>query len=207
MLRSFTIILFIWGIAYMTKKQAWSLTGIVLCFLALLALAVLFESELFIYAASALPILMVLLLPDIRQNQYIRSRKDRPLIQLQKVVNGDESLLVVSFQPGYVRWHCKQLYFDLNELSPDPIPAMPQTGNAASIPVLPFDLTPHPHRAGWFGINLSQLAHRMVNQSYTTEEVARFVISMNDLESIALLMKSQPAAAVSGKSESKSISA
>jgi hypothetical protein len=191
----------------MSKKQAWSLTGIVLLFLTLLALAVLFESEIFIYAASVLPIVIVLLLPDIRQYQYIRSQKHFHSIQLLRVANGGEPLLIISFQPGFVRWHCKKLFFDLNELNPDSVESLPLQGNAVSIPVLSFDLTPHPRRIGWFGINLTQLAERTGGQSYTTEEVTRFVINMNDLETMALLMVAAPASVASGNSNNKSISA
>jgi hypothetical protein len=194
----------------MTKKQIWSLIGAVFLFVALLGLALLFESELFIYAASAIPILIVLVLPDIRQNQYMHSGKNASNVQFVKVANGDEPLIVISFQPGFVRWHCRKLYFDLNDLQLNSAETLPSVGNSASISLLSFDLSAHPRRAGWFGIDLAQISQRTANLSYTTEEVNRFVIQMKDLEEVSLIMavaSSSVAASNSSSNSSSSISA
>jgi hypothetical protein len=194
----------------MTKKQIWSLIGAVFLFVALLGLALLFESELFIYAASAIPILIVLVLPDIRQNQYMHSGKNASNVQFVKVANGDEPLIVISFQPGFVRWHCRKLYFDLNDLQLNSAETLPAVGNSASISLLSFDLSAHPRRAGWFGIDLAQISQRTANLSYTTEEVNRFVIQMKDLEEVSLIMavaSSSVAASNSSSNSSSSISA
>lgn len=188
----------------MSKKQKWSLVGSILLFVALLGLALLFESELFIYAASAIPILIVMVLPDIRQNQYVQRTKSEKGIQVYKVANEEDPLLVISFQPGFVCWHCRKLYIDLNELHAEPIDVLPAAEDAASIPVLSFDLSAHPRRTGWFGIDLAQLSQRTVNLSYTTQEVNRFIIQMKDLEAIALLMMASATPLVASKSSSKS---
>ncbi|SFL64976.1 hypothetical protein SAMN03159341_10863 [Paenibacillus sp. 1_12] len=188
----------------MSKKQKWSLVSAVFLFVALLGLALLFESELFIYAASAIPILIVMTLPDIKQHQYIQRSKAQGDIQVYKVANGDEPLLVISFQPGFVRWHCKKLYFDINELHAESIETLPADGDAASIPVLSFDLSAHPRRTGWFGINLAQLSQRTVNLSYTTQEVNRFIVHMKDLESIALTMMTSATPLVTNNSSNNS---
>jgi hypothetical protein len=191
----------------MTTKQRWSLTGAVFLFVALLGLALLFQSELFIYAASAIPILIVVVLPDIRQNQYLHSTKSAGNVQFVKVANGDEPLIVISFQPGFVRWHCRKLYFDLNDLQLDSVETLPAAGDAASISLLSFDLTAHPRRTGWFGINLRQISQRTANLPYTTEEVNRFVIQIKDLEEVSLIMAAASSPVVAGNSNSSSISA
>lgn len=190
----------------MTKKQKWSLIGAIFLFIALLGLALLFESELFIYAASAIPILIVMVLPDIRQNQYIHSGKKPSNVQFVKVTNGDEPLMVISFNPGFVRWHCRKLYFDINDLQLDSVETLPASGDSASISLLSFDLSTHPRRTGWFGINLAQMSQRTANLSYTTEEVNRFVIQMKDLEEVSLIMAVASNSAVANNSNS-SISA
>jgi hypothetical protein len=188
----------------MSKKQKWSLFGAILLFIALLGLALLFESELFIYAASAIPILIVLALPDIRQQQYIQNGKNPDGIQFYKIANSDDPLLIISFQPGYVRWHCKKLFFNLNEMKAETVEILPAAGDSASIPVLSFDLSAHRRRTGWFGIDLAQLSQRTVNLSYTTEEVNRFVIHMKDLEAVALLMMASSSPVVANNSSSNS---
>ncbi|NHN32958.1 hypothetical protein [Paenibacillus agricola] len=191
----------------MTNKQKWSLTGAVFLFVALLGLALLFESELFIYAASAIPILIVITLPDIRQNQYLYSGKKANKasnVQFIKVANGGEPLLVISFQPGFVRWHCRKLYFDLNDLQLDSVEVLPLAGDSASLSLLAFDLCPHPRKAGWFGIDLAQIAMRTTNLSYTTEEVSRFVIQMKDLEEISLIMAVASSSLITNTSNSSS---
>lgn len=186
----------------MSKKQKWSLVSAVFLFVALLGLALLFESELFIYAASAIPILIVMTLPDIKQHQYIQRSKAKNDIQIYKITNDDDPLLVISFQPGFVRWHCQKLYFNLEDLHPDSIDSLPADEDTASIPVLSFDLTAHPRRMGWFGINLAQLSKRTVNLSYSTQEVNRFIIHMKDLEAIALLMMTSTTPLVSNNKSS-----
>jgi hypothetical protein len=191
----------------MSNRQLWILGSSIVLLLGLIGLAIFFQSELFLYAASALPILIVSVLPDIRQNQYIRGPKDREAIQLYKQSNGEDPLMIVAFQPGFVRWKCKKLFFYLADIEKHPSPPQDtQQGRAVSLSVLAFDLSLHRDKPGWIGIDLAQLAQRTAHLSYTTDEITRFVIRMSDLEQTALQMLSaqSPVALSEGKSKSMS---
>ncbi|PZE20747.1 hypothetical protein [Paenibacillus xerothermodurans] len=190
----------------MSKKRPWVLGSSIIMFLALIALAILMQSELFLYAASALPVLIVACLPDIRQNQYVRGAKSRKSIQMFKQTHENESLLIVSFEAGFVRWNCSKLYFHLDDMQMNPNRFDTVQSHAVSLPVLTYDLSVHPRKAGWVGIDLAQLAQRTANLSYTTDEITRLVIHMSDLEEIILNL-SPGSQTPTGRSKSKSISA
>lgn len=181
----------------------------IILFAALLGLAALFQSEMLIYAASAIPILIVLFLPDIKKYQYIRTTKNSKNLAIYKQENGEESLIIIAFQPGFLRWKSRKLFFHLNDISEDSNRAASvlqgHGGTVASIPVLSFDLSAHKRKTGWISIDLSQLEQRTTNLSYTTDEINRLVIRMKDLEETALTMMS--ATTSSTKNKNKSISA
>ncbi|MCS7462956.1 hypothetical protein N0M98_22785 [Paenibacillus doosanensis] len=189
----------------MSKKTTWLFFVSIIAFAGLLGLAYLFQSDMCIFAASAMPIFIVLFLPDKKRYQYIRIRRDRKNISIFKQAGGEESLVVISFKPGFLRWNCSKLYFHLNDIAPEAKPgeaAAQASGAAAS--VLAYDLSGHRRKQGWIGINLRQLAQRTANLSYTTDEISRLVIRMQDLEETALSMVAPAAASPSKK---KSISA
>ncbi|WP_079913542.1 hypothetical protein [Paenibacillus sp. 32352] len=193
----------------MSKKNIkWFWTFLIL-FAALLGLAALFQSDMLIYAASAIPIFIVLFLPDIKKHQYIRSRKHSKNFAIYKQDSGEETLVVIAFQPGFVRWKAGRLYFHLNDISEDSSKAASvfqgSEGTVASLPVLSFDLSAHKRKTGWISIDLAQLEQRTTNLSYTTDEINRLVIRLKDLEEAALTIMS--ASASSSKNKSKSISA
>ncbi|MDQ1911721.1 hypothetical protein RAC89_15060 [Paenibacillus sp. GD4] len=186
----------------MTKKNQLLLAGSIVLFIGLLLLAVYFESQHFIYAASALPILIVLLLPDWRRDQYVTAAKSSRF-ELHRQSAGEDSLLTITFKPGAVRWSSRRLFIRFEEavnaeMSHQAVPA-------TSIAVLPYDLLPHPSKAGWIGIELGQLVERTRGLSYTTDEVTRLTIRMNELEIAALDMVSSSSAAA--KTGSKSVQA
>jgi hypothetical protein len=196
----------IWGIAGMSRKQVWLLYVYIFVFLGLLAMALWLQSENYIYAASVMPILIVLALPDLRRNQYIRSRKDHKAVRIYRSSNEEDPLLVIAFQPDFLQWNNKKLYFHLNDIEASPEPADSSSAQQASLAVLAFDLSPHPRKTGWIGIDLKQLALRTANLPYTTDEITRLVIPMRDLEEAAVqMMASAPAAPV--RKAKKSISA
>lgn len=193
----------------MSKNNVkWFWTFIII-FAALLGLALVFQSEMFIYAASAIPILIVLFLPDINKYQYIRSGKHAKNVAIYKQDNGEETLIIIAFQPGFLRWKARKMFFHLNDISEDPSIAnavlQGSGGTVASIPVLSFDLAAHKRKTGWISIDLAQLEQRTTNLSYTTDEINRLVIRMKDLEETALTVMS--ASSTSSKSKNKSISA
>ncbi|WP_426451245.1 hypothetical protein ACP26L_03915 [Paenibacillus sp. S-38] len=160
----------------------------VLVFLSLLGLSYLYESIYFLYAASAMPIAITMLLPERKAYQYMKNSK-RFRFRLETL--GGEPALSVTFEPGDIRWTRGRLYLQLKslrKLKPAAGEASTQSnagGHTASLPVLAFDLTPHPSKKGWIGIDLAQLAERTRSLSFTTHEVSRFVIRISDLESAA----------------------
>lgn len=187
----------------MSKKKQVMLSASILGFAGLLLLAVLFESEQFIYIASALPILIVLLLPDIRQDQYVSVKKSGR-IHLTKQLVGEEPMLVVSFAPGAVKWSHRRLFLRFSELSGAPVSTSSQ--GVTSLAVLPFDLVPHPRKPDWIGIDLVQLKERTRSLSYTTDEVARLTIKVSDVNIAAMHMVGKNKAP-SAKTGSKSLQA
>ncbi|MCZ8515667.1 hypothetical protein O9H85_25300 [Paenibacillus filicis] len=184
----------------MSKRKALLLAGSVIAFGILIACAVHFESTEYLYIASALPILIVLLLPDIRQNQFIVLKKNSG-IRLIKQTEGQETLLVIEFTPGSILWDRTMLYFDLNQLS-EARPVSKSSEPSASLSVLSFDLSLHPRKPNWIGIRLNQISERTRSLSYTTEEVTRLVIRMSDLEETAVQMLNHTGASAPGKSKS-----
>ncbi|MDF2962422.1 MAG: hypothetical protein K0S39_4157 [Paenibacillus sp.] len=189
----------------MSKKQSWLLFMYTIIFLGLIAVAIWLQSELYLYAATALPILIVTALPDIRQHQYIRGQKDLNDVKIYKQSDEEDPLVIITFQPGFVRWNCKKLFFHLNDIQSGPHPIEQTKEKHASLSVLGFDLTAHPRKTGWIGIDLAQLTLRTANLSYTTDEITRLVIPMRELEETALHMMS--AATTVSQSKNKSISA
>lgn len=166
-------------------KRLWLSVSIIL-FLALIALSIYYESTQYLYAASALPILIVLLLPDI-QHQYIRMNK-KHLVRFSQQGEGDEAAVSITFPPGYIQWSRSILYFRIDSVagsSADKIEAAAGS-HAVSLSVLPFDLCVHPRKRGWVGIHLPQLVERTRSLSITTDEVTRFVIRMSDLENAGM---------------------
>ncbi|MCZ8523818.1 MULTISPECIES: hypothetical protein [Paenibacillus] len=156
----------------------------VLVFLSLLGLSYRFESIYLLYAASAMPILITMLLPNRQGHQFIKASK-RYRFRLEPM-GGDPSLSV-TFAPGDVRWTRGKLYLPLKTVRKLKSTAgdSPEAANAPSLSVLPYDLSLHPSKKGWVGIDLLQLAERTRSLSYTTHEVSRLVIRISDLEAAA----------------------
>lgn len=176
-------------------------------FLALIGVAIMLQSAIYLYAASAMPILIVMALPDARTNQYIRGKKALEAVKIYKLSDEENPLLILTCQPGFIHWNSKKLYFNLNDVQSTPHSAELANEEHASLSVLGFDLTAHPSKTGWIGIDLAQLKLRTANLSYTTDEITRLVIPMKDLEETALQMLSETTAVPLGKSKNKSISA
>lgn len=157
----------------------------IIAFLVICSLAFVFESIIFIYIASACPIIIVYLIPNSRTSQWIRTGKDTDKVD-QYIIQANESresdLLIITFQNGYIDWDNRTLYFSLGKVAT--VTKDHHDNNAASLSVLKHDLFMHPSKRGWIGIELSHLAQRVDYLSYTTDEVNRLVIRVADITAI-----------------------
>ncbi|WP_186445782.1 hypothetical protein [Paenibacillus cremeus] len=193
----------------MTTKKWLYLYASIILFLGLIGMAVFNESTYFLYAASALPILIVIFLPDRDQAQYIPAKRSKnKKISITKQAAGGEATLSIAFPAGYVQWKRSKLYFHLDSIT-EAEAAGTSEARSASLSVLPFDLSVHPRKQGWIGIDLAQMAERTRGLAYTTDEVNRFVIRMSDLEQAALQMSvaSKVDAAASTAANNKTLQA
>ncbi|MCP1307738.1 hypothetical protein [Paenibacillus tyrfis] len=185
----------------MFKSNKWLLVLSVILFIGLLGLAVYYESIVYLYAASALPVAIVIFLPDLGRHQYIRMKPKAGVRFVKQTIGGDP-VLTIAFKPGFIRWnHSRKLYFHLNSMGNSESSGAPEAKAAggsesteAALAVLPFDLSLHPRKQGWIGIDLPQLAERTRSLSYTTDEVSRLLIRMADLEEAAMKVMVTPGA-------------
>jgi hypothetical protein len=160
----------------------------ILMFLASAGLAVRLESTVFLYISSILPLFIVPFLPDVGTHQYIKPAKQSDQVEIIRPAtdSGPSGLLLIRFQPGFVKWNKKMLYFSLKDISA--YPTLPiREEYTASLSVLKYDLKPHPTKKGWIGIRIPHLLQRMEQLSYTTQEINRLVIRMEDLQELASL--------------------
>ncbi|MEK8132159.1 hypothetical protein WMW72_30100 [Paenibacillus filicis] len=173
----------------MSKMKIWLLVLWITLFAVFLGCSILFESPVCLYVASALPILIVLWLPNPEQNQYIR-RRHLKKVQLLTRNSGENGLLTITFTPGFVRWkRGAKLYFHLDTLSREEPVEAGEPGEESphtSLSILPFDLLPHPRKSGWVGIDLDQVAARTSSLAIATSQVARFVVPLQALEQAAI---------------------
>jgi uncharacterized integral membrane protein len=169
------------------KTNIYGLIVSVFLFLIFIVLAIKFESTAYLYTASFLPLIIVLFLPDIRSSQYINTGKQTQQVRLIKLrgTGEAEAVFVIAFAPGYVKWRKKHLYLNVKDAVT--YAALLPEEYIVSMPVLKFDLTPHPRKKTWVGISLPQLADRTKQLHFTTDEVNRFVIQMEDLNEVLQL--------------------
>jgi hypothetical protein len=152
-------------------------------FILLIGLAVYMESAYLLYAASAVPLVIVPFLPDIRTSQYVKAGKNgKKEVTIVKSTGGNgQGHVILSFPPGFIAWHKHRLYFRIDDI--EPMASHETTDNiTASMSVLKFDLMPHPRKKGWIGIQLANLAERTKGLSYTTAEVNRLIMNAADIE-------------------------
>jgi hypothetical protein len=170
----------------MKKKHLWIFfTGIFIFFL-LLGFSLLTQSAYLIYAASVVPLLTVPFIPDIRSNQWLKpSTRDENLL-IYKLAEGEETeaeQIIIEFKPGTVNWKRHMLYIKLDNLT-----TLQQTSSisdAATVPILQYDLIAHPRKMHWFGIQLENVVERISSFSFTTKEVNRFTIRIQDIQELA----------------------
>ncbi|WP_201317997.1 hypothetical protein [Paenibacillus sp. EPM92] len=188
----------------MHKMKTWLFAASLVAFAVLLGLAIYYESTVYLYAASALPILIVIWLPDIERHQYIRP-KHRKRVSLRIHSGGVNGKVTISFDPGFVRWRkAGKLYFHLDSLKREEAPETnmkPGKAADAGLPVLSYDLSAHPSKPGWIGIDLKQLAERTAGLSVTTDEVTRLTIRLGDLEEMAVRQMTNAVPVTSGSKQ------
>jgi hypothetical protein len=161
----------------------------------LLTLAFLKESAVLLYAASAVPLAVVPFLPVSRSAQLlVAGRSEGIHIYLRKTgaEEADIDAIVIRFRPGAIKWNRKVLYFQAENL---PLFSSHEEEQAlAAITVLPFDLFPHPHKKGYWGIRLHNLTARTAGQPFSLKDVSRLIIRS---EGLPLPLRQSPDSLVS----------
>ncbi|KIL36801.1 hypothetical protein SD70_31335 [Gordoniibacillus kamchatkensis] len=150
-----------------------------------LALSFYFESTVYLYIASVLPVLFVPFLPDFGSNQYIKPGKHPEQVEIVRVSidSGASPLLLIRFRPGYLQWNKKWLYFSIHDISS--YPTLPiSADHTASLSVLQHDLRLHPRQRGWVGIRLDAVKERTRHMSFTLNEINRIVIRAEDVQAL-----------------------
>lgn len=168
------------------KKTSWSLIYAILLFLLLCGLAYVFESITFIYIASFLPVIIVVLLPNKRTSQWILPGEGKKRVIIYQVLGKAPSasdLLVIDFDPRYINWNKSVLYFSMNRIPA--VAKQPEDPRAVSLSVLKHDLLAHPSKRGCVGIEVSHLLQRLEYLPYSSDQVTRLVIRLSDLHSIS----------------------
>ncbi|MGG1556114.1 hypothetical protein [Paenibacillus ferrarius] len=167
------------------KPKMFGLLASFLLFVIFIVLSLVYQSTIYLYIASALPIAIVPFLPDIRTDHFVKANRTDGKVRLIAMENkngSDTDFLVLLVEPGYLRWNRGRLYFNLADvmqdvyIKPDPM--------AATITVLKYDLQLHHRKKNWIGISLPQLAQRTEQLSYTTNEINRLLISVSDLQEL-----------------------
>jgi hypothetical protein len=167
------------------KTNTYGLLLSILLFLSFIVLAIKFESTAYLYIASIFPLVIVPFLPDIRSSQYIRTDKPGQHVRLIKLRRSEETpsdLLVIAFEPGFILWQKNMLYFKIEDAVTHA--ALLPEDYIVTMPVLKFDLKPHPRKKNWVGISLPQIIQRTQHLSFTTAEINRLVIFMKDLKEV-----------------------
>lgn len=165
----------------MTKsKHSLALAAGLILFFGLIASAILLESAYLLYAATGIPILLVPFIPDLKTSQTVKPGQSAPHMRVYRTHNeqGEGFIILESLQGG-IPWNKKRLYFSLDGL-PAAAPSAYPAGTAG-VPVLQYDLVPHRRRKDLYGIELANVAARFRTLSFTTDEVTRLVIRLDDL--------------------------
>lgn len=163
-----------------TSKNSLALTAGLILFFGLIASAILLQSAYLLYAATGIPILLVPFIPDLKTSQTVKPGQSSSRMRVYRTDNEEgEGFIVLESLHGGIPWNKKRIYFPVADL-PAPAPSSYPAGSAG-IPVLQYDLFPHRRKKGFYGIELANVAARFRTLSFTTDEVTRLVIRMEDL--------------------------
>lgn len=182
------------------NRKNWIISGTLLgLFLMLILIAILVQSAYLLYAASLLPVGIVPFLPDLRSNQWLKRDGDAGVdLYLLKPEGATKSeFLVLEFAPKKLKWNKQSLYFPVTE-EKYPVLAELKSSDNSSATVLPYDLSVHPRKQGWYQINLRNLKERVSSGlPVTTNEIGRILIRLDDLRAVA--NPQQPITAIPNK--------
>lgn len=153
-----------------------------LIFALLIAAAIVLQNAYLLYAATAVPILLVPFIPDIPSSQTLKPGRKSETVRLYRT-SGQEGtgFLIIEAAPGGIRWNKRTLYFPVEGLPVRSGSGVAGTDGAAGLPVLQYDLIRHKRKKHLHGIQLDHLKDRIRTLSYTTDEVTRLIIRMEDL--------------------------
>ncbi|WP_127585201.1 hypothetical protein [Paenibacillus koleovorans] len=152
-----------------------------LVFLALFGASVWQESPMLLYIASALPIFIVPLLPDLRTTQRLSEHNHST--QIVKLTDGEgaqSEWLVVNIKPDTIYWNKKWLIIPTADAKP--VDQGHTDDYTVSLTVLKYDIRAKRSRSGKIAVNLPNLQQRMAGLSFTTDEVNRLMIRMEDVQ-------------------------
>jgi hypothetical protein len=179
-----------WGMRRMRNK--WLLLLGLLVFAAFFISSILRESPLLLYIASAIPIFIVLFLPDIKTSQ--RLKPNRNGVEIVKLTgnSGEPEWLIVTFKPGTVYWNRKSLIIPYDDA---PIVQMIESDDyTAALTVLPYDLRTN-QRSGRVGVSIPNLMERTAGLPFTVNEVNRLILALADFTEAHPASSSAPVAA------------
>ncbi|MDF2935242.1 MAG: hypothetical protein K0Q90_615 [Paenibacillaceae bacterium] len=163
-----------------TSKNSLALAAGLILFFGLIASAILLESAYLLYAATAIPILLVPFIPDLKTSQTVKAGPSASRLRAYRTENETgEGFIILESLHGGIPWNKKRIYFPVDGL-PAAAPSAYPAGTAG-IPVLQYDLVPHRRRKDLYGIELANVAARFRTLSFTTDEVTRLVIRLEDL--------------------------
>jgi hypothetical protein len=138
-------------------------------------------------------------LPDIRTNQWLKRDGNAGVdLYLLKPEGATKSeFLVLEFAPKKLKWNKQSLYFPVTE-EKYPVLAEVKSSDTASATVLPYDLSVHPRKPGWYQINLRNLKERQSSGlPVTPNEIGRILICLDDIR--ATTNQKQPVTAITNK--------
>lgn len=133
---------------------------------------------------------------ELGQNRELDQSQDQALDQSQRqgrvldqnpeleqaIGQGSSGRLVISFEPSHIDWQRETLYIKLDgAVTHASLPPGPHT---ISMAVLKFDLKVHPRKKNWIGISLKNIRQRTAQLPYTTNEINRLIIQMQDIEEL-----------------------
>lgn len=169
------------------KYNILTFIGGIVVFGAVLAAAWHLQSWVLLYIASALPVILVPLMPDIPRKQVIRRTggKEQYAIRRQSGGHDDAGVLHIGFRPGSVNWNKTWLCVPL-ELIRNAEPYAGAAEEAVTLPVSAGDCRVTGGRRPMLRISLPSLSARAQALNYKTREVERLTLRLDELPQLAL---------------------
>ncbi|ARF68831.1 hypothetical protein B7C51_15065 [Paenibacillus larvae subsp. pulvifaciens] len=160
----------------------------ILLFGSLIRFAFWFQSHLFIYAASAVPLIIVLLLPSKSKNQLLQSNSKKFNIRLERTPPSELApmgFLFATFHPDLIDRKKSTLYIKLEDAEWVHEPHVPYR-QTLLVEIAPEQLRRHGKHKSWIGIpihDLSACLSSAASPSVQPESI-RISIPLENLERI-----------------------